>query len=234
MLHHAAPRARGTHYQRPRRSRQGYLDVEGALALAEGELGVVPVNASLQIVRHAELSFLNRSLMIELGEKFNHPLMPLIEAFSDALAALDNATHAGGWVHWGATTQDVVQTGFTLAVRRALARNAEILADLLWHSASLANRSAHMVLAGRTHGQQAVPITFGFKVAGWINELSRHARRLQEGRPRLLVALMGGAVGSMASFGDQGPEVQQRVATKLGLGTFGVPMRTAQVCAGAT
>ena len=91
---------------------QGYLDVEAALAAAEGELGIVPANASQAICSHADLKNLNRTLMISYGQKFNHPLMPLIEAFSDYLNSIDNTTRAGGWVHWGATTQNVIQTGF--------------------------------------------------------------------------------------------------------------------------
>lgn len=211
---------------------QGYLTVEGALALSEAEVGVVPLDAAISISKHADLSFLNRSLIIENGIKENHPLMPLIGAFTDALDKADNETRPGEWVHWGATTQNVVQTGFMLAVRRAMVIEMRLLGATLSAMSTLAGKTADVVMAGRTHGQQAVPITLGFKIAGWIDELSRHSERLLQAQPRLFVALMGGAVGSMASFVDpqgisHGPAVQSGVARRLGLGTLPVPMRTA-------
>jgi len=131
----------------------------------------------------------------------------------------------GGWVHWGATTQNITQTGDLLVLRQAhrifLGQIHEILAAM----ADLAERGADMPIAGRTHGQHAVPATFGFKVAVWIDELLRHKERFQQAAPRIFVAMLGGGAGTFASLGAQGPEVQARMARHLGMEPMRVPSR---------
>jgi adenylosuccinate lyase len=132
---------------------------------------------------------------------------------------------AGGWVHWGATTQNIEQTGDVVGLRDVLGIFEAQLCDLLEALASLAERGADMLMAGRTHWQHAVPITFGFKVAGWADVMMRHLERLDQLRPRLLISMTGGAVGNFASLGAIGPDVQAGVARRLGLKPMAVPMR---------
>jgi adenylosuccinate lyase len=128
-------------------------------------------------------------------------------------------------VHWGATTQNITQSGDILLVRHAHDAFLTEIANVLDAMADLADRSATVLMAGRTHGQHAVPMTFGFKVAAWLDELLRHVTRLRQAEPRLFVAMMGGAIGTFASFGDLGREVQANLAKRLGLLPAAVPGR---------
>jgi adenylosuccinate lyase len=131
----------------------------------------------------------------------------------------------GGWVHWGATTQNITQTGDILVLRAAHRRILGLLAGVLSAAADLAAATADMLAAGRTHGQHAVPITFGFKPAGWIDELDRHVTRLRSAEGRVFTAMTGGAAGTFASLGRAGPQVQDAVAARLGLTPMAVPSR---------
>jgi 3-carboxy-cis,cis-muconate cycloisomerase len=103
-----------------------------------------------------------------------------------------------GWVHWGATTQNITQTGDILVLREAHHTILDLLGQLLGAAAALAVRGAEMVQAGRTHGQHAVPLTFGFKVAGWIDATIRNVDRLHQLEPRVFTTMLGGAVGNYA------------------------------------
>ncbi|HXP58687.1 MAG TPA: adenylosuccinate lyase family protein [Streptosporangiaceae bacterium] len=198
---------------------QCWLDVEAALAAAEAEFGVVPAAAAAAIQSAARLANLDIA-RIERGiAETSHPLMALITELS--LAAGEH----GGWVHWGATTQNITQTGDALVLRAAHRRILRLLAGVLSAAADLAERTADLLAAGRTHGQHAVPITFGFKPAGWIDELDRHVTRLRSAEPRVFTAMTGGAVGTFASLGPAGPQVQAAVAARLGLASMAVPSR---------
>jgi 3-carboxy-cis,cis-muconate cycloisomerase len=200
---------------------QRYLEVEAALAFAEADLGVIPVEAAAAIAAAARLEALDME-RIEAGvAQASHPLMPLIVE----LGRVVGDPH-GGWVHWGATTQNITQTGDVLILREAHGILVRLLGAVLAEAGGLAERGADLVMAGRTHGQQAVPITFGFKAAVWVDALARHLRRLQQLEDRLFVAMMGGAAGTFASLGAVGPRVQAEVATRLGLGSMPVPARS--------
>jgi 3-carboxy-cis,cis-muconate cycloisomerase len=128
-------------------------------------------------------------------------------------------------VHWGATTQNITQTGDLLVLRQAHGVFLHLIGDILVAMADLAERSADMPIPGRTHGQHAVPATFGYKVAVWIDELIRHADRFHEAAPRLFVAMLGGGAGTFASLGKNGPPVQQGIGRLLGFGSMTVPSR---------
>jgi 3-carboxy-cis,cis-muconate cycloisomerase len=132
---------------------------------------------------------------------------------------------AGGFIHWGATTQNITQTGQILQIRQVHHILLGQLARLLEALATLAERTRDHLLPGRTHGQHAVPATFGYKVAVWIDELVRHVERLRAVEPRLFVAMLGGGAGTVASFGEHGLVVQERLAGNLGLGSMPVPSR---------
>jgi adenylosuccinate lyase len=200
---------------------QAWLDVEAALAFAQAELGIIPQPAADAIVPACRLALMDRDRLREGFARTAHTLVPLVWE----LGRIVGDPH-GGWVHWGATTQNITQTGDLLVLRQAHAILLRQIAACLTAMASLAERGAAMPIAGRTHGQHAVPATFGFKVAVWIDELIRHAERLQQAAPRLFVAMLGGAAGTYASLGAQGPAVQAGIACHLGFGNMAVPARS--------
>jgi 3-carboxy-cis,cis-muconate cycloisomerase len=209
----------GALFGRPHRW-QRWLDVEAALAAAEADLGVIPAEAGVAIGAAATLDRMDVTRVEQGIAATSHPLMALVTELSEAVGE----PH-GGWVHWGATTQNITQTGDVLVLRAAHRVLLGLLARVLGAAGELARRSADMVAAGRTHGQQAVPITFGFKVAAWIDELARHAQRLRGVEDRVFLAMMGGAVGNFASLGPIGPAVQAGVAARLRLRPMAVPSR---------
>ena len=127
----------------------------------------------------------------------------------------------------GATTQNITQTGLLLLLRQAHDIFLQQLASLLDMLADLAERTKSMLIPGRTHGQHAVPATFGFKVAVWIDEFCRHVERLRACEGRVFVAMLGGGAGTVASLGEQGPPTQAKMAQRLGLGTMRVRARWA-------
>ena len=200
---------------------QAWLDVEAALARAEAALGMIPPEAAAEIESKCDLSLFDLEAVREGLIRTAHPLVPLIWEL-DRLCDGD----AGGYAHWGATTQNITQTGEILQLRRGHAVFLSQFGRALAALADLAERTAEMTLPGRTHGQHAVPATFGLKVATWIDELSRHVERLRQIEPRLFVAMLGGAAGTTASFGEQGLAVQERLASELGLTPMAVPSRT--------
>ena len=200
---------------------QAWLDVEAALAIAEAELGMIPEAAATEITRRAKFDLLDRDNLIEGLTRTGHPLVPLVWELARICEG-----DAGNYVHWGATTQNILDTGDILLARRAHRIILSQLRELLLSLASLARRSADFVIPARTHGQHAVPATFGYKVAVWIDELTRHVERLRQLEPRLFVAMLGGAAGTFASFGKNGFEVQARLAQHLDLAPMPIPSRT--------
>jgi 3-carboxy-cis,cis-muconate cycloisomerase len=200
---------------------QSWLDVEAALAKAQADLGIVPTAAAERIAACARLELLDDAAIREGLAKTGHPLVPLVWE----LARL-SGEEAGGYVHWGATTQNILETGDNLLLREAHTIILGQLGELLGCLAGIAEKSADMPLPGRTHGQHAVPVTFGYKVAVWIDELLRHVERLQGLEDRVFIALLGGAAGTYASLGAQGPDVQAGLARILDLKPSAVPSRT--------
>jgi adenylosuccinate lyase len=200
---------------------QGWLDCEAELAAAEAEVGIVPAAAAEEIGRRARLELLDIPAVEEGLRITGHPLVPLIWELSRICEG-----DAGGYVHWGATTQNITQTSLLRQVRKAHRIFLAQLARILIAAADLAERSKDYALPGRTHGQHAVPATFGLKVAAWIDELSRHVERLRQCEPRVFVAMLGGAAGTYASFGDVGQQVQAAYARRLEMTPMPVPSRT--------
>ncbi len=200
---------------------QAWLAIESALALTQADLEMIPREAADAITAACRIERLDLGRIREGIARISHPLMPLIVELSRVVGE----PH-GGWVHWGATTQNITQTGDVLILRKVHKVVVGLLGRIMTVLADLAEQSAEMVVAGRTHGQHAVPITFGLKVAGWIDEIGRHITRMRELEPRLFVAIVGGAAGSFASLGDRAPEVQDGVAKRLGLAPMPVPSRS--------
>jgi 3-carboxy-cis,cis-muconate cycloisomerase len=199
---------------------QAWLDVEVALARAQEELGIIPKGAADAIAKGARLELMDRARIDEGFQRTGHTLVPLVWE----LGRVVGEPH-GGWVHWGATTQNITQTGDLLVLRQAHRIFLRQIGEVLSAMAELAERGADMALPGRTHGQHAVPATFGYKVAVWIDELARHVERLEQAAPRIFVAMLGGGAGTFASLGKDGPPVQAGIGKHLGFGTMKVPSR---------
>ena len=200
---------------------QAWLDVEAALAKAEAELGMIPEAAAEEIVKKCDLSLFDRNRLTEGFTRTGHTLVPLVWELSRLCDG-----DAGNYVHWGATTQNITQTGDLLQLRKAHRIYLNQLSQIFTALAKLADKSKDMALPGRTHGQHAVPATYGLKVAIWIDEFARHAERLRQCEPRVFQALLGGAAGTVASFGDEGLDVQVRLAAHLDMPAMQVPARS--------
>lgn len=202
---------------------QRWLDTEAALARAEAALGLVPDAAAEEIGRAADASLYDLAAIKAEMDRTAHPIVPLVRAMAARCGG-----GAGAWVHWGATTQDILDTGLVLQMKAAtdlLARDLAALEGLL---AGLAREHRTTPMAGRTHGQQALPITFGYKLAVWIDEVRRHRARLRDMRPRVLVGQFSGAVGTFAAIGAPGPEVAERMMADLGLGAPAISRHVAK------
>lgn len=199
---------------------QSWLEVEAALAETQAELGMIPGFAAAEIRARARLDVIGEAALAADIGRTRAPIVSLVRLLSRACAG-----EAGGFVHWGATTQNVVQTGRAVLMRRAHASLMQRLAAILETLADLGEGHAETVTVARTNIRHALPITFGFKAAGWIEEFLRHAERFTEAAPRVFRAQWGGAVGAMHAVGENGPELNRRLATRLGLGWFTIPSR---------
>ncbi|MDD0976231.1 adenylosuccinate lyase [Pseudomonas fontis] len=192
---------------------QKWLDVERALAATQAEMGIIPVEAAQEIARVAKVELYDLDALGRESRETGHILVPLIRALAKSCSA-----GWGEYVHYGVTTQDILDTGLILQIKDAwdqvLGRLHSIRSQLL----SLAVQHQHTPMVARTHGQQALPTTFGYKVAVWVDELDRHLERFAEAQARVMVGNLTGAVGTMASFGEQGFAIQQRTLARLGLG----------------
>ncbi len=200
---------------------QVWLDVEAALAKAEAELGMIPQVAADEICAKSDLRHLDKENIHEGLRRTAHQLVPLIWELSRVCDG-----DAGNYVHWGATTQNITQTGELILLRRCHDIFLTQLGQIFKALGPLARRTKDFALPGRTHGQHAVPVTFGFKVGIWIDELARHVERLRGAEDRVFVAMLGGAAGTFASFGEHGQAVQDRMAHHLGMASMSVPART--------
>jgi adenylosuccinate lyase len=192
---------------------QKWLDFEAALASAQAELGLIPAAAAKEIASKAKVENIDIAAMSAEIRRIKHSLVPALKQLQ-AACSKEN----GEWVHYGATTQDVVDTGVALQLKEFHAvamRDLQAVAKELTRLA-VAHRDTPM--AGRTHGVQALPITFGHKCAVWLDELGRHHERLVQAAPRVLVGMLAGAVGSQASLGPKAIELEALMLKKLGLG----------------
>jgi 3-carboxy-cis,cis-muconate cycloisomerase len=193
---------------------QHMLDVEAALARAQAKLGLIPAEAAREITAKADVSRFNLPAIGRSTELVGYPIVPLVKALGQACAG-----DAGRYVHWGATTQDIMDTGLVLQLRAALDLIRQDLKGAEAALIDLARRYRDTPMPGRTHAQHALPITFGFKCAVWLAPLQRHAERLGRLRSEIAVVQFGGAVGTLASLGADGIRVLDELAAELGLAT---------------
>lgn len=200
---------------------QKYLDIEAALARVQARLGIIPQEACDEVVRHCSVDEFDIDRLKAQTEKIGYPVLPVVQQ----LVALCR-DGLGEWCHWGATTQDITDTATILQVREALALVAADLDAVMESLAELAKTHRDTVMAGRSNLQQAIPITFGYKMAALLSAFMRHRQRLSELEPRVLVGEFGGAVGTLASLGDRGLEVQAGLMRELGLGTPDIAWHT--------
>ncbi|WP_439858341.1 3-carboxy-cis,cis-muconate cycloisomerase [Pseudomonas syringae] len=203
---------------------QGMLDFEAALARAQARVGLIPpeVVADIELSCDARL-FDFDALAIAIGSAGNSAI-PLVKALGKQIAA--RSAEAERYVHMGATSQDVMDSGLVLQLRRAIALLERDLTRLADAMAEQAQCHACTPLAGRTWLQQATPVTLGMKIAGWLGAVTRHRQRLNEIKPRLLCLQFGGASGSLAALGDQAFSVAEALADELQLALPEQPWHT--------
>lgn len=199
------------------------LRVEAALARAEARLGIVPQAAADAIAAAAEVDRLDLSALAAATRNTGYPVVGLVRQLS-ALAGPE----AGRWTHWGATTQDILDTALVLALREGLALIGRDLDAVIAALAARAREHRDTVMAGRTHLQHALPVTFGLKCAVWLAPLLSTRERLAQMAPRLFRVQFGGAAGTLASLGDRGLDVVRELARELDLAEPDVPWHVAR------
>lgn len=202
---------------------QRMLDVEAALARAQARLGIVPPEAATAITAAAAVDRLDLQALGEATRNTGYPVVGLVKQLS-ALAGGE----AARWTHWGATTQDIMDTAVVLQMRDGLRliRDDLVAANAGW--AAMARTHRDTVMAGRTHLQHALPVTFGYKVAAWLAPLLTMVERLDQLRPRVERLQFGGAAGTLASLGTQGLDVQRELARELDLAPTDIPWHAAR------
>src|SRR5215468_6655363 len=192
---------------------QLYLDFEAALARAQAKLGIIPKEAATEIVRHCSVEKIDMAKLKEATERIGYPVLPVVQQLvklcKDGL---------GEWSHWGATTQDITDTATIMQIREALVIVKKDIDGICNGLAMLAKKYRDTPMAGRSNLQQAVPITFGYKMATMLAAFERHKQRLKELEPRVLVGEFGGAAGTLSSLGKDGLKVQDELMKELKLG----------------
>jgi 3-carboxy-cis,cis-muconate cycloisomerase len=203
---------------------QAMLDVELALAEAEATTDVIPPSAVAAIRAAARVEGLDRAALAVGAARAGNLALPLIQQLTERVARID--PEAARFVHWGATSQDIVDTGLVLQVRGAVGPIVAWLGRGIDAAAVQARRHGGTVMPGRTWLQHATPVTFGLKAAGWVDALSRGRERVERARDAALVLQLGGAAGTLAALGPHGPAVSRELGTRLGLVVPDLPWHT--------
>ena len=201
---------------------QRWLDVEVALAEVEAELGIVPKKAAREIKQQARIENLDLRALKRAFDQTWNPVVPLVDGLRRRLSP-----RSAGYVHWGATSKNIFDTGIAIQVKDSYGIIENNLASVARLLAGLADEHRDTIMAGRTHGQHALPVTFGFKAAVWLDEILRQQDRLRESKKRVLVGEFGGAVGTLASLGPKGLRIHKELMKRLGLGVADIPVKTA-------
>jgi adenylosuccinate lyase len=190
---------------------QKFLDVEAALSRAHATVGNIPKKDAASITKKASVRFVKLERVKEIEKKTKHDIMAVVKSLSEVCG------NAGKYVHLGATSYDIVDTANALQFKEALAIVEKDLHELEKILLRLAKKHIKTVAVGRTHGQHAIPITYGLRFSIWAMEIRRHIERINEAKKRVLVGKMSGAVGTQASFGKKGIHLQKLVMKDLGL-----------------
>ena len=190
---------------------QKLLDVEAALARAHAKLGNIPTESAEVISQRANTRWVKLERVKEIESEINHDIMAVVKALSEVCG------EHGKYVHLGATSNDIIDTANALLIKESLDLIKSYLLRLRDMLLELARKHKKTVCIGRTHGQHAVPTTYGMKFALWLDEVNRHLKRLNELEERILVGKMRGAVGTAASFGEKAFEIEELVMEDLGL-----------------
>ncbi|MBE7721895.1 class-II fumarase/aspartase family protein [Lacrimispora indolis] len=196
-----------------------WLKVEAALALSQAEEGFIPMEAARDIGA-VRLEDLDLNEMEQIKARVGHGFVPFVKVLVKACRG-----EGGKYVHYGVTTQNIQQTSQLYIAKQVNSVFKSFLADILESLGRQARDHRDTVMAGRTHGRHAIPITYGYKVSVWISELLTSLERLEESEKRVFVTMMGGAAGGFHAPGLAGPRIQERVARKLGMGSMEVPSR---------
>jgi adenylosuccinate lyase len=202
---------------------QKWYDFEAALALEQAGLGIIPSAAAQDIAANAKVDNVDLESIAAEIRRIKHPLVPALKAVEKLCKG-----GQGEFIHFGPTTQDVLDTGVMLQIKEAHAlylRDMKAIGQALYR---LAETHKATPMAGRSHGVQALPITFGHKAAIWLSEMGRNYRRLKDLEPRMFVGGMVGAVGTQASYGAQAPELERRLMKRLGLGVADINWQPAR------
>ncbi|HDG1682170.1 TPA: 3-carboxy-cis,cis-muconate cycloisomerase [Kluyvera ascorbata] len=194
---------------------QGMLDFEAALAKAQARCGIIPHEAVEPIVAACQAQRLDFPALAAAAANAGNLAIPLVKQLTQVVKA--SAPEAARYVHWGATSQDAIDTGLMLQLQQALQQTESRFQRLMHVLAEQVARYQHTLMAGRTWMQHALPITYGLKLAGTLDALLRWHERLQQMRPRILVLQFGGAAGTLASLKEKGPQVAQALADELNL-----------------
>ena len=202
---------------------QKWYDFEAALALEQAELGVIPRAAAQEIAARAKVENVDLEAIAAEIRRIKHPLVPALKA----VEKLCKDGH-GEFIHFGPTTQDVLDTGTMLQIREAHAAYLRDMKGIGQALYKLADAHKATPMAGRSHGVQALPITFGHKAAIWLSEMGRNYQRLRDLESRMFVGGMVGAVGTQASYGPKAPELEQRLMKRLGLGVADINWQPAR------
>ncbi|TNH05299.1 class-II fumarase/aspartase family protein [Testudinibacter sp. TR-2022] len=203
---------------------QSWLDIEAALALAQSEVGIIPKEAGKKIAEKCKVDCIDLQEMERLLQQIGHGFVPVIKVLINACDP-----ESGKYVHYGVTTQNIQQSGHLLIVKKFHHILMGFLKDILQNLSQLAITHKETVMPGRTHGKHALPITYGYKVAVWIDEILSAIERLEEAEKRVFRIMMGGAVGAFHATGEQGREVQSLVAAKLGMPAMNIPSRNSRI-----
>jgi 3-carboxy-cis,cis-muconate cycloisomerase len=199
-----------------------YVEVEVALAKVQATLGLIPEDAALSIAKAADPKSIDLNKLKQETDLVGYPIVGVVHQMAK------QAGEAGRYLHWGATTQDIMDTAVVLQLRSAFDIIESDLSDISLALANLSKKYRDTVMAGRTHLQHALPVTFGYKCAVWLSMIERHRCRLVELRPRVLVGQFGGAAGTLASLGENGLRVHDALMTELGLGANDIPWHGAR------
>ncbi|HVZ54461.1 MAG TPA: 3-carboxy-cis,cis-muconate cycloisomerase, partial [Pseudolabrys sp.] len=204
---------------------QKYLDFEAALARAQARLKIIPQEAADEIVRHCSADKIDMAKLKEATERIGYPVLPVVQQLVKLCK-----DKLGEWSHWGATTQDITDTATVMQIRESLdivGSEIEAICDAL---GALAKRYRDTPMAGRSNLQQAVPITFGYKMATILAGFERHRERLKQLKERVLVGEFGGAAGTLSSLGKDGLKCQVELMKELNLGQPAISWHTVRDC----